>query len=55
MATTKKKKEPSYMNVRINNPNYNRIRDFCKERGYKIGVFMENASVNRMLKEIDTQ
>lgn len=54
MATSKKKsakKEAAYMNVRINNPNYNLIKDFCKDHGYKVGAFIETAAFNRMLRE----
>jgi len=45
------KKTPSSMNVRIKYSDYELIRNFCIDRGYKLGVFMANASVNRILKE----
>lgn len=47
----KKVKTTVGSNVRIGDDAYNDLREFCKERGYNIGGFVERASLEAMEKE----
>jgi hypothetical protein len=38
-------------NVRLSENGYNTIKNFCDEMGYKIGAFVETASLKRILSE----
>lgn len=54
MATKKKvikKKAPNGTNVRINAVSFKIIKDFCDDRGYKIGAFVETAALKRVNAE----
>jgi hypothetical protein len=51
--STTRKGDSSAVNVMINDVVHKRIKSFCDDRGYKLGAFMESASLKRMLFEID--
>lgn len=46
-----KKKLSKGTNVRLSEANYLSIKEFCELRGYKIGAFVENAALKRILSE----
>ena len=49
----KQKKAPSLgRNIRISDDSYIQLKDFCLEKGYKLGVFCDIAAVERMKSEL---
>jgi hypothetical protein len=48
---TIKKKSYIGTNIRISDEGFEMIKTYCKRMGYKLGTFVENAAVNRILLE----
>lgn len=42
-------------NIRLSEIDYNRIKTFCDEKGYKIGRFVSYAAIKRILSETEQQ